>query len=133
MGKREGLVYLVVALWVIMGVFASAKNADLKEVAAYFGSLITYVATYVWSETKKPSVKTGIFRPGPTSRREAMIYIVTCLWAIAGGFAIWFDKSLMDLTVYFVSLTGFVTSWILGEYFKPEDNIIEDIKNISGK
>jgi len=128
MGKREGLVYLVVAFWVIMGAFGASKGIDLKAMAAYFGSLITYVATYVWSETKKPSIKTGIFRSGPTSRREAMIYIVTCLWAISGAFGIWYEIELTDLTVYFVSLTGFVTGWILGEYYKPEDAVIDEIK-----
>lgn len=128
MGKREGLVYLVVALWVIMGAYGASMQVELTKLAAYFGSLITYVATYVWSETKKPSSKTGIFKNGPTSRREAMIYIVTCLWAVSGAMAIWIGIELAELTVYFVSLTGFITAWLLGESYKPEDVAKKGIK-----
>ena len=84
MGKREGLVYLVVTLWVILGALGVFKDTSLSELSVYFGSLTAYVGIYVWSETKKPSIKTSVFRKGPTSRREAMIYIVTLLWALAG-------------------------------------------------
>jgi hypothetical protein len=125
LGKREGLVYITVALWVIMGVLGAFKEADLKELAVYFGSLTAYVATYIWGESKRPSGKTGILKKGPSSRREVMIYAVVALWAIGGGAAIWFGSSLTDLAVYFVSLTGFVASWIAGEVFTPQDKIKE--------
>lgn len=122
-GKREGLVYLTVFLWVVMGAFGSFKGASLSELSIYFGSLTAYVATYVWSETKKPSEKTGIVYKGPNSRRQMMIYVVVALWAIAGAIAIWFGSSLNELSIYFVSLTGFIASWIAGEVYKPEDQI----------
>jgi hypothetical protein len=122
-GKREGLVYLTVVLWIIMGILGALKQADLKDLAVYFGSLTAYVATYVWAESKRPSIKSGILKRGPNSRREAMIYSIVCIWAIAGGFAIWFNSNLNDLAVYFVSLTGFVASWIAGEVFTPQDKI----------
>lgn len=122
-GKREGLVYLTVTLWVIMGVLGAFKDANLQELAAYFGSLTAYVATYIWAETKRPSSKTSIVKSGPSSRREMMIYVIVALWAIAGAAAIWFQASLSDLAVYFVSLTGFVASWIAGEVYKPQDEI----------
>ena len=32
-------------------------------------------------------------------------------------------RDLGDLALYFVSLTGFVASWIAGEVYKPEDTI----------
>ena len=91
--------------------------------AAYFGSLTAYVATYIWAESKRPSDKTGILQPGPSSRREVMIYVIVGLWVIAGGSAIWFAANLADLAVYFVSLTGFIASWIAGEVYKPQDTI----------
>ena len=125
LGKREGLVYITVALWVIMGALGAFKEADLKELAGYFGSLTAYVATYIWGESKRPSGKTGILKKGPSSRREIMIYAVVALWAIGGAAAIWFGSSLTDLAVYFVSLTGFVASWIAGEVFTPQDKIKE--------
>jgi len=124
-GKREGLVYLTVFLWVAMGVLGAIKGADLKDLAVYFGSLTAYVATYIWAESKRPSEKTGILKKGPNSRREAMIYIIVGLWTIAGAISIWFQASLSDLAVYFVSLTGFVASWIAGEVYTPQDKIIK--------
>ncbi len=124
-GKREGLVYLTVFLWVAMGILGAIKEADLKELAVYFGSLTAYVATYIWAESKRPSEKTGILKKGPNSRREAMIYIIVGLWTIAGAISIWFQASLSDLAVYFVSLTGFVASWIAGEVYTPQDKIIK--------
>ena len=125
LGKREGLVYITVVLWVIMGILGAYKGADLKELAVYFGSLTAYVATYIWGESKRPSSKTGILKKGPSSRREVMIYAVVAMWAIAGVAAVWTGSNISDLAVYFVSLTGFVASWIAGEVYTPQDNIVE--------
>ena len=122
-GKREALIYIIVLLWVTVGLFAFSKEASLSDLAVYFGSLTTYAATYIWAETKRPSSKRGILKPGPSSRREIMIYVVVALWAIAGFGAIWFSADLKQLSVYFFALTGFVTSWLAGEAFKPEDEI----------
>lgn len=122
-GKREALVYITVFLWVIMGVIGAVKGADLKELAVYFGSLTTYVATYIWGESKRPSTKTSITKKGPNSRRELMIYIVVAIWAVAGIFTILKNANLTDLSVYFVSLTGFVASWIAGEVYTPQDKV----------
>ena len=127
-GKREGLVYLVVFFWIVMGTFGAWKEASLIDLAAYFGSLTTYVAAYIWAESKRPSTKTTLVKSGPSSRRELMIYIVVALWAIAGGITIWFKSSLSDLSVYFVSLTGFVASWIAGEVYKPQDDVNKNIE-----
>lgn len=122
-GKREGLVYIVVTLWVLMGILGAYKDANFTELAAYFGSLTAYVATYIWAESRRPSEKTSLMESGPSSRREVMIYVVVVLWAITGGFAIWYKANLNDLAVYFVSLTGFVASWIAGEVYKPQDQV----------
>lgn len=122
-GKREGLVYLIVFLWVTMGVLAAWKGADFADLSIYFGSLTAYAATYIWAETKRPSHKTGIFMPGPSSRREIMIYVVVGLWMIAGVAAIWYLANLEALAMYFVSLTGFIASWIAGEVYTPQDKI----------
>lgn len=122
-GKREGLVYIVVGLWIAMGILGAYKEANFTEMAAYFGSLTAYVATYIWAESRRPSEKTGLMKPGPISRREIMIYVIVVLWAVVGGFAVWFKANLNDLAVYFVSLTGFVASWIAGEVYKPQDQI----------
>ena len=128
-GKREGLVYVVVLFWILMGVLGAYKNSNFRDMAAYFGSLTAYVATYIWAESKRPSVKSGIVLPGPSSRREIMIYVVVVLWAIAGVLGILNSINLSDLSIYFVSLTGFVASWIAGEVYKPQDEIKIDNTN----
>lgn len=122
-GKREGLVYIIVSLWVIMGLLGAYKNASFADLAIYFGSLTAYAATYIWAEAKRPSEKSAIFKKGPNSRREVMIYVVVIIWAIAGGGAIWFKANIGELALYFVSLTGFVASWIAGEVYTPQDSV----------
>jgi hypothetical protein len=122
-GKREGLVYLIVFLWVTMGVLGAWKGADFSDLSIYFGSLTAYAATYIWAESRRPSEKSGIFKSGPSSRREIMIYVVVGLWMIAGVAAIWYLANLEALAMYFVSLTGFVASWIAGEVYTPQDKI----------
>jgi hypothetical protein len=122
-GKREWLVYIVVSLWIAFGILGAFEDANFAQMATYFGSLTAYVATYIWAETKRPSEKTSVMLPGPSSRREIMIYLIVVLWAIAGAIAIKMHRDLGDLALYFVSLTGFVASWIAGEVYKPEDTI----------
>lgn len=122
-GKREWLVYIVVFLWIAFGLLGAFEDANFSQMATYFGSLTAYVATYIWAETKRPSEKTSVMLPGPSSRREVMIYVIVILWAIAGAFAIKMHRDLGDLALYFVSLTGFIASWIAGEVYKPEDSI----------
>lgn len=127
-GKREALIYIIVALWITMGIFAAVKASSLTDLAVYFGSLTAYAATYIWAESKRPSTKTGIMKPGPASRRELMIYVVVIIWAIAGMVSMYYAASLKDLSIYFASLTGFVASWIAGEKIKPEDEVNQNIK-----
>lgn len=128
-GKREGLVYIIILFWIGLGILGAFKKADFTQLAVYFGSLTAYVATYIWAESKRPSSKSGIVLPGPSSRREIMIYVVVVLWAIAGVLGILNSINLSDLSIYFVSLTGFVASWIAGEVYKPQDEIKIDNTN----
>ena len=127
-GKREALIYIIVTLWITMGIFAAAKASSLTDLAVYFGSLTAYAATYIWAESKRPSTKSGLMKPGPGSRRELMIYVVVFIWAVAGIVSMYFAASLKDLSIYFASLTGFVASWIAGEKIKPEDEVNQNIK-----
>jgi hypothetical protein len=128
-GKREGLVYTVILFWIAFGILGAFKKADFTQMSVYFGSLTAYVATYIWAETKRPSLKTGLVLPGPSSRREIMIYFIVVLWATAGVLGILNGVNLSDLSVYFISLTGFVASWIAGEVYKPQDEIKIDNTN----
>lgn len=49
------------------------------------------------------------------SKREIIVYIVLLFWIEMGIFSVALDRSLSDLSVYFLSLTGFVMSYIFGE------------------
>lgn len=128
-GKREALVYIIVALWVGMGLLGAFKEASFTDLSIYFGSLTAYAATYIWAESKRPSKKSAILKAGPNSRKEVMIYVIVILWAIAGCGAIWFKANLGELALYFVSLTGFVASWIAGEVYAPQDAINKNIED----
>lgn len=126
-GKREALVYIVVFLWVVAGVYGAVKGADFTQLAAYFGSLTAYVATYIWAETKRPSGKARLLSKGKSSRREVMIYIVVGLWTIAGASGIYYYANLASLATYFIALSGFIASWIAGEVYKPQDEVKKEI------
>lgn len=110
-----------------MGLLGAYRDASFADLAIYFGSLTAYAATYIWAEAKRPSDKTTLFKKGPSSRRELMIYVVVILWAIAGAGAIWFKANIGELALYFVSLTGFVASWIAGEVYTPQDEVNKKI------
>ena len=122
-GRREALIYIIVTLWVGMRLFGAFKEASFTDLSVYFGPLTAYAATYIWAESKKPSTKSAILKSGPNSRKEVMIYVIVFLWAIAGCGAILFKANLGELALYFVSLTGFVASWLAGEVYNPQDAI----------
>lgn len=49
------------------------------------------------------------------SKREFMIYLVMVLWGVLGILAFNHGTNMAELAAYFVSLTGFVGSYIFGE------------------
>jgi hypothetical protein len=49
------------------------------------------------------------------SKREFIIYVVIFFWVYLGGIAIFYSQDLADVSVYFLSLTGFIMSYIFGE------------------
>lgn len=49
------------------------------------------------------------------SKREFMIYLIMILWGVLGILAFNFGTNMAELAAYFVSLTGFVGSYIFGE------------------
>jgi len=120
--KRECITYLVVFLWVVVGVVASYFETNFTDLAAYFVSLTGFVAAYIFGESVRKSSKTSIFLEGPTSKREAMMYITIALWLIVGLWVIIKKADLMGMSAYFAALTPFVGSYILGETFKKEED-----------
>lgn len=131
--KRECITYLVVFLWVSIGILATYFNASFTDLAAYFISLTGFVAAYIFGESVRKSSKTSIFLPGPTSKREGMMYVTILLWLIIGVWTIVKYGDLMGISAYFAALTPFVGSYIIGETYKKENEYSdpEDIEQIN--
>ena len=55
--KRERMMYAIILVYVVVGIYGIIKGVDLMGLAAYFGSLTGFVAMYLWGETKRPSEK----------------------------------------------------------------------------
>jgi hypothetical protein len=119
--KRECITYLVVFLWVAVGIIATYFDTKFTDLAAYFVSLTGFVAAYIFGESVRKSNKSSIFLAGPTSRREAMMYITIAIWLIVGIWVIVKNSDLMGMSAYFAALTPFVGSYIIGETYKTED------------
>ena len=112
-GKGEVLIYIVIVLWIIFGIIAIKYGSNLPQVAGYYTSLTLFVSTYLWGEYKRADTKTTIFKKGPNSSREIVIYITVLLWTILGLFGIIKNMNINNLTVYFSALSPFVTSYII--------------------
>jgi hypothetical protein len=129
--KRECITYLVVFLWVAVGVLATYFDTNFTDLAAYFVSLTGFVAAYIFGETVRKSKKSSIFLSGTTSRREAMMYITIALWLIVGVWVIVKNADLMGMSAYFAALTPFVGSYIIGETYKQEDGSSDAFEQIN--
>lgn len=129
--KRECITYLVVFLWVAVGVLATYFDTNFTDLAAYFVSLTGFVAAYIFGETIRKSKKSSIFLSGTTSRREAMMYITIALWLIVGVWVIVKNADLMGMSAYFAALTPFVGSYIIGETYKQEDGSSDAFEQIN--
>lgn len=122
--KRECLTYLVLFLWVGLGMLGVYYNVNFTDLAAYFVSLTGFVAAYIFGESVRKSKKTSIFLRGETSRRETMMYIVIALWLIVGVFVIINNADLAGVSAYFAALTPFVGGYIIGETYKGESEFV---------
>ena len=63
---REMMIYIVLLLWTIIGMFALFFNADLTAVSAYFTSLTPFVSAYILGSSyrKTKGVSGVIGEPG---------------------------------------------------------------------
>lgn len=129
--KRECVTYLIVFLWVAVGIVATYFDTSFTDLAAYFVSLTGFIAAYIFSESVRKSKKTSIFLAGPTSKREAMIYITVALWLIVGVWVIVRKADLMGMSAYFAALTPFIGSYIIGETYKQENKPTENVEQIN--
>lgn len=119
--KSERLIYFVIFLWVIFGILGIKYNSNLTQIAGYYASLTLFIGTYLWGEYKRTSSSTSVFVKGKSSSREIVIYITVLLWTILGIFGIIKNMNINNLTVYFSSLSPFVTSYIIYKTTKGND------------
>lgn len=129
--KRECVTYLVVFLWVAVGIVAIYFNTNFTDLAAYFVSLTGFVAAYIFGESIRKSKKTSIFLAGPNSKREVMMYITIGLWLLVGVLVIVRKADLMGMGAYFAALTPFIGSYIIGETYKQEENPSKNVEQIN--
>jgi len=118
--KRECLTYIIVFLWVSIGILATYYETDFTELATYFISLTGFAGAYMYGESVRQSNDTSIFKGGKSSKRELMIYLTVGLWLLIGVFTIINGADLMGMSAYFAALTPFVGSYIIGETVKKE-------------
>lgn len=124
--KRECITYIIILLWVMLGIHSTINEVDLIDVAAYFVSLTGFVGSYIYGESMRSSTESSIFLKGRNSKREALTYFIVLLWAIIGFTVIYFKKDILGASAYFAALTPFVGAFILGETHK-EENPFNDI------
>ena len=77
--KRECLTYVIILLWVGIGVLGTYFDTNFNELAAYFISLTGFAGAYMYGETKRSSDDTSIFKEGKSSKREIIIYVTTII------------------------------------------------------
>jgi len=119
--KSERLIYVVIFLWIVFGIFGIYNQISLPAFAGYYTSLILFVGTYLWGENKRLSLDTKILKKGHNSPREVIIYITVLLWVILGIYGIIKKNDINDLTVYFAALSPFVSSFIIYRTTKGKD------------
>ena len=124
--KRECLTYIIVTLWISIGILGTYYETNFTELAAYFISLTGFAGAYMYGESVRKSGDSSIFKGGKSSKRELMIYLTVFLWLIIGVFTIINGADLMGMSAYFAALTPFVGSYIIGETIKKEPEGVEE-------
>ena len=119
--KRECLTYVIILLWVGIGILGTYFETNFTDLAAYFVSLTGFAGAYMYGESVRQSSDVSIFKAGKSSKREIIIYITVGLWLVIGIFTIINQSDLMGMSAYFAALTPFVGSYIIGETLKKEN------------
>lgn len=126
--KREAITYLVIVLWIYMGIISIYYGSDLSDLSVYFLSLTGFIMSYIFGESIRKSDDTSIFLKGKTSKRELLTYSIILIWSVVGSFIIINSGDLIGAATYFGALTPFVGAYIIGETYKMEPEI-EDLED----
>lgn len=123
--KRELITYLIVCLWIFLGVLGLYYGTNLADLSAYFISLTGFITVYIFGESVRNSKKSSLFLPGPVSKRETLTYCIIAVWFILGVITISIKGDLISAGTYFAALTPFIGSYIISETYKQEKNRTE--------
>jgi len=53
--RRERFIYVMLGVWVIMGITGLFSQADLNQLANYFNAFAPYALAYLGAETLRPT------------------------------------------------------------------------------
>lgn len=133
--SRKIIVYVVMFLWLALGVFVTLytpkdeKGAELPKIvftdlAVYFVSLTGFVGAFIYGDTvKTKDWTTPIFMKGKNDSRETIVYVCILLWLFSGVYCIMYGIPLSEIGAYFAALTPFVGGFILGETNRSSNSL----------
>lgn len=55
------------------------------------------------------------------NKRKVLVYVTVFLWILLGSLGVYYKSDLSELAMYFLSLTGFIASYIWGESKRPSE------------
>ena len=129
--KRECMTYLVMLLWIGLGVLGFSFDTNYTHLAAYFLSLTGFIMSYMFGESYRQSKDSSIFMSGKTSKREAIMYLTIAMWTAIGVYGVIETKDLMALSAYFAALTPFVGAYVIADSVKSEGGSTGDIQQLN--
>ena len=119
--KSERLIYVTILMWLLFGILGVHEDIDLPSLGGYYASLSLFIGTYLWGEHKRESNSTKLLNKGKNSSREIVIYLTILMWLSFGLYGIIESVNVNNLTVYFSSLSPFVSSYIVYKTTKKYD------------
>lgn len=120
--KRECITYVVILLWILLGLHANFNGVSLTDTSAYFLSLTGFIGSYIYAESVRKSTDSSIFVKGPNSKRESLTYAIVLIWGVIGFVTIYNNASIIETSTYFAALTPFVGAYLIGETHRAENN-----------
>jgi len=106
--KRQRMIYIIILIWISYFLIGLKYEVSITGLAAYVGTLITFVSNWLIAESKRASTKNGFCN----SKRELITYLCILLWYITGLFGMEKEIELADLSAYFLTLSGFVGTFV---------------------
>lgn len=124
--KRECITYVVVFLWIYLGILSIIYDRSLEDLSVFFLSLTGFVGSYIVGESMRKSNDSSIFLKGKNSRRETLSYLIILFWAIIGSYITVTGGNIISASSYFAALTPFVGSYIISDSYVRDVDYDED-------